>query len=109
MKNPRRRPLGGLITALFTAIAVAFMVTALLSSPARAQTTGGSTSTNYPIPPSSGTAPQISTTLPATTLKASGKLAFTGADIAGLMVVAAVVIGGGGALVLVSRKRKAEQ
>lgn len=107
MKGLRRRPLGGLFTALFTAVAVAFMVTALLTSPARAQTTGGSSSTNYPIPPSSGTAPQVSTTIPPTTAKS--KLAFTGADIAGLMVVAAVVIGGGGALVLVSRKRKAEQ
>lgn len=108
MKGLRRRPLGGLFTALFTAVAVAFMVTALLTSPARAQTTGGSSSTNYPIPPSSGTAPQVSTsTVPPTT--ATSKLAFTGADIAGLMVVAAVVIGGGGALVLISRKRKAEQ
>ena len=99
MKDTGRRGIGGLVAVLMTALAVAFVVSALLSSPAKAQV--APSTTNYPIPPSSGTAPQVATTK-------KSALAFTGADIAGLMVVAAVVIGGGGLLVLVSRKRRAE-
>ena len=101
MNQPRRRSIGGLITVLLTAVAAAFMVATLMSSPARAQTAPAST--DYPIPTNTGSQPAVVTEPPST---AKSALAFTGADIAGMMVGAAVVIGGGGGLVLVSRKRR---
>ena len=101
MKGQKRRGIGGFTAALLAAVAVAFIAVALLSSPAKAQT--APSTTGYPIPPSTGTAPQIVTT----TTKAA--LAFTGADIAGMMVAAAVVIGAGGTLVLVARRRRVQQ
>lgn len=91
------RTVGAVLLGILT---LALAVGLFTATPARAQT--------YPII-SGGSATTTTTVEPTTTTvkKATGGLAFTGADITVTMGAAAACLGVGGALVLVSRKRKA--
>lgn len=94
------------LSALCTTALLGALV--LMTGPVGAQTTGGVTggtgTGGYgPITTPSTAAP---TTVAPVTKPAA--IAFTGADIALMVIVAAVAIGVGGTLILVSRRRRSE-
>ena len=97
-----RRWFAGPATAVLLGLVALIAALGLLATPARAQT--------YAItqPGHSTTTTVAPTTTSTTTIKkATGGLAFTGADITVTMGAAAVALGAGGLLVMASRKRKA--
>ena len=96
---------------LVVGVSALLAVVLLVSGPATAQTTttlpttsGGTTSPYGPATAPSTIAP---TTVAPVTKPAA--VAFTGADIAGMVGAGAIAIGVGGTLVLVSRRRRSEQ
>ncbi len=106
MKDNRRQRLSALATVLLGALAV-LMTLGFMASPAKAQTTGGTT---YPvIQPSAATTTTTTVAPTTTTTVAHHGLAFTGADITMTVGASAIALGAGGVLVLASRKRKAQQ
>jgi hypothetical protein len=95
-----RRRFAGAAAAVLLGLVALVASLGLLATPARAQT--------YAIV-QAGHSTTTTTVAPTTTTlkKATGGLAFTGADITVTMGVAAVALGAGGVLVMASRRRKA--
>ena len=98
----------GLWAALMALCGTALLSLVLLvSGPVAAQTTGGTTGGTGAYGPTTAGSTVAPTTVAPVSKPAA--VAFTGADIALIVIVAACAIGVGGTLVLVSRRRRSQQ